>query len=465
MWWLVFLIVIVFLVIVFIACCYFFKIQVSIKDGEVVLTYPGDPGYNILRETWAKQFDFHPKVIIQPTESFILNPNNGKKLIETIKGKNFAIRGAGHCFEPYSSTNGILIDLSLLQGFEIRTHFSETVAKFGAGWRLGPVYQALNQRGYMVGCGTRKTVGISQALNGGIGYSTKFLGLLTQNVVEMEILLANGEIVITNDQQNQDLFWALKGCGSGNFGIVLSYTFKIFPTRRVSVFTFHYPLSEIFVIEWLTSPERIGIGSLTCQLVITDQEIIFTGQNFGTVEETEQLIRELPKPKSGEIKDVSFIEAVEIWNTPTQRDFNKGKSRFFLKPLSKESIKTLIDGVIEVSKAGTGRFTVGLQQLKPGKDSSVSIPWMTCPYWANFTIRSQKPLERKQLYAQEDFYQKMLPVASPWSYSGFFDLEVGKTHEDYRRAYFGKYYDRLVKIKKKYDPGNLFHYEQSILPC
>jgi FAD/FMN-containing dehydrogenase len=264
---------------------------------------------------------------------------------------------------------------------------------------------------------------------------------------------------VTNELQNPDLFWALRGSGSGNFGIIVSYTMKLFPTQDVTVFTYNYPLNTAEVIEWLTSTERlIMTENLTCQLVLSKDGLKFTGQLFGFPGEVKKLLRDLPTPDSEEIKLVSFSEAMAYWNTPTIVQQVKGKSRFFDKTLSREAIQILISGVREISQ-GPGTFTVGIQQLSGKSLSRTSIPWVkTCPSWINFMLRSQNSLNDYQLLQMTKLYNSILPFASSWSYQGFSDIDV----MDYKKAYYGKYYAKLKQIKQKYDPNNAFTYPLGI---
>jgi FAD/FMN-containing dehydrogenase len=167
---------------------------------NVKITTSNDSNYTILRFNWDTRFNIYSKAIVQPL--------NEKGAIETLRyvkrtGINFSIRGGKHCFESWSLSTGIIIDLSLLNHIELR----DNIAYIGAGATLGNIYNVLNSQGRTIGAGTRPTVGIGgQGMNGGIGYSTRYLGLLTDAIIAYRVLLADGKIHDVSKDHLPDLF-------------------------------------------------------------------------------------------------------------------------------------------------------------------------------------------------------------------------------------------------------------------
>ncbi|WP_433261646.1 FAD-binding oxidoreductase [Micromonospora vinacea] len=135
-------------------------------------------------------------------------------------GIGLAVRGGGHCFAGRSSTDGVLIDVSGLQGVDLSDDGTATV---GAGVRLGQLYGALHARGQTLpaGCGT--TVGIAGlVLGGGIGLLGRRHGLTCDRLIAATVVLADGTVVDCDEHRDPDLFWALRGAGGGQFGVVTS---------------------------------------------------------------------------------------------------------------------------------------------------------------------------------------------------------------------------------------------------
>src|SRR3990167_108973 len=411
--------------------------------------YPGDQEYETERMNWDTRFNVYPEVIAQA-----LNKEGVKEILKYIKvnDKPFAIRGGRHCFEPWSLSSGVVLDMSQINHVNIH----KKTAKIGSGARLGDIYKSLLDKGYFIPAGTRPTVGIGgQGVNGGIGYSTRKYGLLIDKIVKFKVITADGEYLTVSQHKNSDLFWALKGSGAGNFCVVVEYHVNLIKARNVTVFTFHYSFEEgCETLRWLT--EINNSADLTCQAVINSKEILLTGQYFGKPRNSFfKELRGLPEPKSKEILYVSYSEAVKYWSAPTPKESVKSKSRFFRSALGRSTIFDLVEFVKNTEVPEGARLTIGFQQIK-NKTFSGCIPWKKATYWINWTFRWSGQDPEIDLELLEKSYIKTIKdhAATPYSYSGMMDLEAG----DFPYTYYGKNYDKLLKIKRKYDPKSLFRY-------
>lgn len=377
----------------------------------------------------------------------------------------FAVRGGRHCFEPYSLSNGIILDVSKIN--HVNLNSKKTRAKIGSGALLGNIYSSLLDSGRFLPAGTRPTVGINQALNGGIGYSTRKFGVLTDSVTKYRIILANGELVTASKKYYPDLYWALRGCGAGNFGVVVEYEIKVYPAPNVTVFTFNYPFNEdndnkdaVSALRWLT--EIHNDNELTCQAVISKDKVALTGQGFFTPDKLFQQLKGLPQPQTSEIKYVTYREAVAYFSAPTAAENAKAKSRFFDKAMCYETIRKLIKFVATTPLPEGARLSIGFQQLKG--EAKGSMPWHQATYWLNWSLRwlQDRPPINLDLKMLEKSYLETLkdPSATPWSYMGMID----RNSHNWRKAYYGCHKNRskLVAIKQKYDPDNMFRYKQGI---
>src|SRR4051812_14072459 len=142
------------------------------------------------------------------------------------RGLEIAVRSGGHCFAGRSSTTGLLIVVEPMHHVELDGH----LATIGAGARLGPIYDALATRGRTIAGGCGPTVGIAGlALGGGLGILGRRYGLTCDQLTAAEVVLASGETVHCDDTEHSDLFWALRGAGGGQFGVLTSLTLRTVP--------------------------------------------------------------------------------------------------------------------------------------------------------------------------------------------------------------------------------------------
>src|SRR3989338_3588776 len=165
---------------------------------NVYWIYQTSPDYNSERQNWDIRFNVYPEAIGQA-----LNMKGVKEILKVIhKTKSeFAVRGGRHCFEPWSLSEGIILDLSKIDHITIR----DKTVKIGAGATLGNIYQTLLADGYFIPAGTRPTVGIGgQGLNGGIGYATRKYGILTDSILSYRIILADGQLVTASKSSHPD---------------------------------------------------------------------------------------------------------------------------------------------------------------------------------------------------------------------------------------------------------------------
>src|SRR5215210_3957839 len=202
--------------------------------GNVVL--PGSPDYESVRKPAIGLFqDVRPRAVVlcrTPTD-----------VSETI---SFAIRyrlptatrSGGHCFAGHSSTHGIVIDVSPMRSVSV----SGGVATVGAGARLGDVYDSLDEHGLTIPAGCSPSVGISGlTLGGGLGILGRKYGLTSDHLLAAQVVLADGRVVECDEHHEGELFWALRGAGGGNFGVVTSLTFDTIPAPAATAFHLLWP--------------------------------------------------------------------------------------------------------------------------------------------------------------------------------------------------------------------------------
>ena len=187
-------------------------------EGEVVL--PGSAGYRAARHTAVRHFDpVQPEVVVR-----CLTPDDVQEALLFARLHDLAVapRSGGHCFAGRSSSEGMVIDVGGMASMSL----DGDVATIGAGAQLGDIYASLARQGRTLVAGCGPDVGIAGlTLGGGLGILGRRYGLTCDQLLSATVVLADGSLVTCDAQRHPDLFWALRGAGGGQFGVVTSFTF------------------------------------------------------------------------------------------------------------------------------------------------------------------------------------------------------------------------------------------------
>ena len=200
----------------------------------------------------------------------------------------FSIRGGGHDVLAYSLSSGIVFDLRRRNQVRFISDLTPCakggldyrLVKVGAGARIMDVVTTVSQKGYAFASGTCGTVGMSLALGSGFGFLSRRYGLTIDTLIAVQVILANGQIITASEREHDDLFWAIRGAGSCNYGLITDFIFKVFPLRKVILAILLFPLQQLVEFmhiwqEWavkadwdLTTALRINSETLEleCQL-------------------------------------------------------------------------------------------------------------------------------------------------------------------------------------------------------
>ena len=222
-------------------------------------------------------------------------------------GLPVAVRSGGHCFAGRSSTDGVLIDVSLFDGVAV----GDGRATIGAGALLGDVYDALDAYGVTIpaGCGT--TVGIAGlTLGGGLGILGRLHGLTADALRAAEVVLPDGRQVRCDEHEEPDLFWALRGAGGGRFGVVTTLHFATVPAPETTAFETFWPDPAATIAAWQAwAPD--APDALAASLLITAPPVTVKvfGAYAGPEDELRALLEPLGEPLSARVQTGSYREA------------------------------------------------------------------------------------------------------------------------------------------------------------
>ena len=226
-------------------------------DGELLM--PASPGYDGARRPAQPRYrDVRPQAVVR-----CASPQDVARTLAAARatGTHVVARGGGHCFAGRSSTEGLLLDLGLLDTVTVAPDGRATV---GAGARLAGVYDALHEAGRTIPAGCGPTVGITGlTLGGGLGLLGRRYGLTCDALVGAQVVLADGRCIDCSAEREPELFWALRGAGGGQFGVVTSLVFATVAAPAATRFELSWPAGSAAAVvaawqEWAPdAPDEI----------------------------------------------------------------------------------------------------------------------------------------------------------------------------------------------------------------
>jgi FAD/FMN-containing dehydrogenase len=439
---------------------------------------PQDPDYATSSLGWDELFVHYPLVIVfaQETQD-VVNALTWSRQNDVA----LRVRSGRHSLEGWSNVdNGIVIDVSELKSAHIDT--ASRTATVGAGLNQLEVVTLLGKKGLAAPTGTEGTVGLSGAtLGGGFGLLTRYLGMSCDKLKAAEIVVASGadgaKVVKVDMNNNPDLLWALRGAGNGNFGIVTSLTYDVTPLTSVAYVTATWDglsdLHEIFDAWQHTAP--FTDNRLTSQLEVHKPQIllfaVLVGGSKARATELLAPILSIGNPDvSVKIGDWSDIYAG--FQIPTADDPANWKffSQFTTKPFPEKAISLIGSFVQDAPTNDSNFFTnaFGGAVKKSDPCGGAAFAHRDALFYsepgAGWGTRgdeeSGEPLTSKAQAWIAEFSQALRPYVN-----GAYVNVPNIGMQDWETAYWGHNFDRLRKIKAKYDPHNIFQYEQSIPPA
>jgi FAD/FMN-containing dehydrogenase len=400
-----------------------------------------------------------------------------------------SIRSGGHCFAGRSSSKGIVIDVTPLNTVSV----SGLVATIGAGARLGQVYDVLNEHELTIPAGSCPSVGIAGlTLGGGLGILGRKYGLTSDQLLRAQVVLADGRIVECDDNHDQELFWALRGAGSGNFGVVTSLVFRTGAGSSATNFHLAWPYSRAAdVIEAWQAWAPDAPDELYASLLLTaggevelPPRLDLFGSLLGSEHDATDLLEELAAragadPTRDFCKHMSRRETIHYWATlsleegaghdepqrPEESEDPFLKSEFFRQPLPGEAITALLANFAEARTQGESReldFTPWGGAYNRIREDTTAFAHRQELFSLKHTatVASDSPQAAKS--SAQQWLTKSWRTVRPWGSGRVFPNFPDPDLEDWGRAYYGGNYEQLLRVKATYDPGNFFCFHQSI---
>jgi len=445
--------------------------------GEVLL--PGDHGYEESRTVWNGMIDRRPGVVVR-----CLGVSDVVTCVRFVRehGIPFSVKGGGHNISGLAAIEGgLMLDMSLMRGVFVDR--DRRVAHAQAGCLLGDVDRETQLHGLAAVLGFVSNTGIAGlTLGGGFGYTTRRFGWTSDNVVSMEVVTADGRIVRASEGENPDLFWGLRG-GGGNFGIVTDFEYTLHPVGpEIVAGVIAWPIDRAAeVLELVrrlgdTTPPELGLAALLriappapwLAKEIHGKPIVGVAVcHTGRVEDGEKLVAPL-KALGGTVGDVVQRRTYVSQQSLLDATQPKGR-RYYWKS---EYMPGLDPGFVQ-------RFI--------GHADGIPSPHSALIFFQLGEALGRLPEDHSAVGNRDARW--VLNVTSAWDDPADDDLNVGYTRsvwEDLReystggtylnflneeeagdrlRAAFGANWEKLRRIKAKWDPENLFRTNKNIEPA
>jgi FAD/FMN-containing dehydrogenase len=373
-------------------------------------------------------------------------------------GVRIAARSGGHSYAGYSTVDGgLVVDLRRLRGIALER--GGTRAVIGAGARLGDVYARLAAHGVTIPAGSCPTVGMGGlAQGGGMGFAGRALGLTCDRVTRLRIVTADGRLRHASGDADEDLLWACRGGGGGNFGIVTSFTLRTAAVRRAAWFSVSWPPSQ--ASEALAAWQEL-MGSapdaLTSVLSLsTGPHVSAAGQFMGGEARLSGLLRPLTRVAGARLSTgtAGYGALMRRWaGTATGRARFAAGSDYLARPLSARGRAAALAAVRRPSGSGIlllDSYGGAINRVAPDatafvhRDALCSIQYLDYGPAGAAWVRSARA--------------RLAPHVSGAAYQNYIDPDL----TGWRRAYYGTNLDRLREIKAAVDPGRLFDFAQAI---
>jgi len=439
--------------------------------GRVI--FRGDPGYERARKNWDPHTDRFPRVFV-----FAQKTQDVANAIRWARKNNVPIRprSGRHALETNLSqvNGGIVIDVSDMKKIKLDKKRKTVVVETGN--RVGRIVDTLARQGFIAPFGDSPTVGIGGITpGGGIGPLQRTTGLISDNLIELEMVDAKGRVIRANNKRNSDLLWASRGGGGGNFGVYTKYKFKVLPApSHATVFRITWPWEQFekVVKKWQVWAPNAST-KLGSELSVGPKKggnVSMLGLYLGSKSEALRQLKPILSvgtPMQKIIRFLPYRAATKFLLAPDpilpQKFSNQFSSGFGRRPFPDKAFKVMRE-FLEKAEGGT---PAGFFFLNWGGAVSRVAPTATAFFWrkAQFYVEWNsswvKPSHAARNIALARNTRKKLQPYIIGSYINVPDQGIKNSGP----VYYGKNYARLRKVKAKYDPKNVFNNPQSIPPA
>ncbi len=446
--------------------------------GDVV--DPADPRYDHARTVWNGDVDRHPSLVVRPAGA--ADVTTALRFARS-EGLEVAVRGGGHNVAGFGTTDGgLVIDLRHMKSVRVDPHRKRARAQGGALW--GDVDHETQAFGLATTGGLVSTTGIGGfTLGGGIGWLMRRHGLTIDNLLGADVITAEGELVRTDDQENPDLLWGLRG-GGGNFGVVTEFEYAVHDVGPVvyggPVFHKAERAGELlaFYSDWVkTIPDELTtmVVFITAPpepfvpaALVGSPLVGVVSCHVGDHDDAERTIRPLRAFAPADIDlvgPIPYVALQSMFDRTAPRGIRTYWKTAYLDDLSRPVIDTLVQACAGLS-AMNPHSAVHVHHLEGAVSRvdgrSTAFPHRSRPFVFN-AIGMWDATNAREAHVTwvKDTWDALQRVGAGEPYLNFLSDDKSS---DVRAAYGRDTHQRLAELKDRYDPANVFHLNQNIRP-
>lgn len=447
------------------------EIATELRDVAGQIITPDDPGYDEARQVFVSAVDRRPAVIVRP-----VNSTDVASVVRFARdsGLQLAVRGGGHSMAGYGvCDDGIVLDMSTLKG--IHVDVEGRTARAEAGLTVAEYTREVGQYGFATGFGDMGSVGIvGITLGGGVGYLSRKVGLTIDSLLGAEIVTADGELIKVDEQSHPDLFWAIRG-GGGNFGVVTSLTFGLVELPTVISGALMLPataanLSQVIALADSAPDELSVIANVMAappMPAVPDEvhgqrviwlELCWSGdvRSAGVVEE----LRAIAPPILDTVRPIAYAE---IFPSEGHGGKHPGSTMrtLFLDRIDEAVAQDLLDRLDEQPMTMVQIRVMGGAIARVPADATAYAHRQSSILINLIAIHPAPQLEA----AAQAWVARTVAAITQTDRGAYLNFLGDEGAERVRAAYPGETWDRLVEVKRRYDPANLFRGNQNIPPA
>lgn len=432
----------------------------SLQGG---LYLQGDDGYDAAKRVWNGMFDHkQPAMVVQCTStSDVVNAVNfgrDRNLLVSVKGGGHSLPGKS------TSDGGMMIDLSQMHSTDINTEAMSLRADGGS--LLGHIDTAASAHNMMTTTGIVSHTGAGGfTLGGGVGRTDRLMGLAVDNVLAATVVTASGDVVRASEDENADLYWGLRG-GGGNFGVVTEFVYRLHPFNPVVYggdlfYDINREFLEFYAELHETLPDEANIEP---QLIrdpdgnrVAMVEVVWSGDHAAGEKALAPMLA-FPGLKSGGLAPFPYREIQTRFDGFTAHGINVYLKSSFLKELTPEVIEIIVDYANRDTLPNSWFQHMGGASARVAPDATAFAHRDVA---FNFGIMYAAPDSSQNevgIAEVREYYKAMEPHFAGF-YTNLNDDDEKKTWGNY-----GENYPRLVELKNKYDPTNLFRLNANVTP-
>lgn len=449
--------------------------------GQLIL--PSDPGYDVARRVWNAMIDRRPAAIVRPV--------GAADVLAAVRFARehslpIAVRGGGHNVAGNGTVeDGLVIDLCLMKG--IRVDPTRRTVRVEPGVVLGELDRETEPFGLAVPTGVVSATGLAGlTLGGGVGWLTRRYGLTIDSLLSVDVVTAEGRLLTASEKDEGDLFWGIRG-GGGNFGIVTSFEFRAYPlpptvfagavmhrqSRWVDALRFYADWKATIPDELTTIVSFLALPPAWVPAELQGETLMIVGFAWAGAdpaggERVVAPLRTFGPPALEVVEPTRWV----AWQSSVDEIFPRGVRAYWKNAsfdrLDDATIGIISDGARRITSKRTG---IDIHQMGGAvvriPEEATAFPNRAARYWLNLYGVWDDPADDAQGKAwARQIHAAMQPHSAPGMYVNFLGAEGSDVdaRSQALAAYGPHKLARLVALKNRYDPENVFRLNHNIPP-